>query len=187
MRKPIVQFIGGALTVGVLVTGCQATASAPEPTAWEEPAWMAEQAEMREQFTVDVQACMDAKGWELTVDSYGGFAERFDTREELNRASADRNDCVEEAGYSVDFFDDELSREALSTLYDKHTDTYECLLHEGVEMEETPPAKEAWIENMLQGQESWIPHLDAAVVLAGEQRAAELKELCPAPWPFALQ
>lgn len=186
MRLAVVRYVVAVLGIVVMVAGCQSTGTGPEAHDWQEPGWMAEQADMRERFTVDVQSCMDSKGWELTVDSYGGFAERFSSQEEREHAAADRDACLEDLGYDTSMFDEAPGQEALATLYDRYIDTYECLVHEGVEMEREPPAKDVWIEARLSGGGPWTPHLDDGVVLAGEERYAELEQLCPEPWPFAL-
>lgn len=186
MRLAVVRYVAAMCGLAFLAAGCQSSGPESENQGWEEPGWMAEQADMRERFTVDVQSCMDSKGWELTVDSYGGFAEPFSSPEEREHAASDRNACLEQLGYDISTFDEAPSRDTLSSLYDRYLDTYECLVHEGVEMEQEPPSKEVWIEARLSGGEAWTPHLDDGVVLAGEERYAELEQLCPEPWPFAI-
>ena len=59
-----------------LLSGCSSDAES-SATAWEATAWMADQAQGRESFILRLQACMDAKSWDLTVDESGGFNEPF--------------------------------------------------------------------------------------------------------------
>ncbi|MFF1530922.1 FtsX-like permease family protein [Cellulomonas sp. NPDC058312] len=102
--------------VALVVAGCAPSPTTPAPDAsWSEPGWMAEQAQRAEQFVVRLQACMDGRGWQLTVDESAGFAEPFASQAEAERAGADRDACLVEQGIDTSFVSEPLTAETLTT------------------------------------------------------------------------
>ena len=178
-----------AAALTALTSGC----SAPPPATaeqWTPPAWMTEQAQAREQFVTTLQACMDARGWSLTVNASGGFEEPFTDQEEGRRAVADSDACLREQGVDPDAFGSAPTESELRATYPYDVDTYECLVAQGVEMAQRPPTEDVYVEQGLGGDsrelaESWSPYLDSAVQALPAERIAELEQVCPARWTFA--
>lgn len=174
------------LAVMLALAGC---ASAPEDDIeWVEPGWMAEQVQAREQFVLDLQSCMDSKGWDLTVDEYGGSAEPFESAAEAERARDDTDECILDLGYDLTGFDEERTVDDSRARYQQELDVYHCLRHQGVVMEQEPPSEEIFVEQRLSGgtsEQMWWPYGDPGVLELGTERVAELHQVCPEPWVFA--
>ncbi len=138
-----------------------------------------------------LQACMDARGWNRTMDESGGMLEPFSSDDEMQRAGADRDSCFSEQG--IDHQLDGSPTEAqLRTMYRYDVDTYECLAAQGLRMEQQPPSADAYVERALAdangtdgGGESWWPYFYPAVDSLGRERIAELEIVCPTRWTFA--
>lgn len=151
---------------------------------------MAEQAQRAEQFVVVLQACMDARGWQLTVDESAGFEEPFTSESELARAGADRDACLVEQGIDTSFVSEPLTTQTLTAMYRYDVDTYECLVVQGVDLERRPPSVDRYVENGLAAQsgepvgDPWWPYGDPAVLRLGQQEVAELQDVCPERWTF---
>lgn len=173
-----------------LLSGCSSDAES-SATVWEAPAWMADQAQGRESFISRLQACMDAKSWDLTVDESGGFNEPFSSEEEMMRASDDGQDCLAEQGIDVSALEKPLTEADLSVMYTQDVDTYECLVAQGVEMERTPPGVDLYVEAGLSGQagaplpDPWWPYGDQAIMSMPQGEVEQLRQVCPERWVFA--
>lgn len=181
--------VGGVLAV--LLAGCGG--GSPAPTSdWTAPAWMAEQMQAREQFVPTLQACMDGKGWNLTVDESAGFAEPFYSREEAERALADSHDCMRDQGIDPDQINFGQTEADLRTMYSYDVDTYDCLVAQGVAMEKKPPSVDVYVEEgLIPGgaqkdiSESWWPYFDPAILAMSQDEVAQLEQVCPTRWVFA--
>jgi hypothetical protein len=177
--------------VALVVAGCAPSPTTPAPDAsWSEPGWVAEQAQRAEQFVVRLQACMDGRGWQLTVDESAGFAEPFASQAEAERAGADRDACLVEQGIDTSFVSEPLTAETLRAMYRYDVDTHACLVAQGVELERRPPSVDRYVEEGLAAQagepvgDPWWPYGDPALVPLGQQAIAELQEVCPERWTF---
>jgi hypothetical protein len=152
---------------------------------------MAEQAQLREEFVARLQSCMNVRGWHLTVDESAGFAEPFDSLEELERAGADRDQCLEEQGIDPTAASGPSTEAALREMYRYDVDTHECLVARGLRLERTPPSVDQYIEDGLASQsgesvaDPWWPYGDPAVLALLETDVAELRVTCPERWSFA--
>lgn len=178
--------IAGLLCSAMLLGSC--SAPAPEQAQWTEPEWMAEQAQEREQFVLDLQACVTDRGWNVTVDEYAGVVEPFESREEAERYGSDSDDCLTALGQDVSRFDDGPTVEQLREHYQRELDVRDCLVHQGVRMQAEPPAEEQFVEQSLQGVDDglgWWAYGDPGVTELGQAEVAQLQQHCPEPWVFA--
>lgn len=180
-----------SLVLALLACGCTSSSGeAPDEGAWEEPSWMAEQEQQREQFVATLQACMDAAGWNVTVDDDAGFVEPFSDSDELDRAVADSNACLAEQGIDVSTYET-LTEAELRTMYPYDVDTYECLQAQGVDMQESPPSIDAYVEQGLATlsdgsvELGWWPYGDPALSSKSQDEIAVLHQVCPERWTFA--
>jgi hypothetical protein len=151
---------------------------------------MAEQAHRAEQFVVRLQACMDGRGWQLTVDESAGFAEPFASQAEAERAGGDRDACLVEQGIDTSFVSQPLTAETLREMYRYDVDTHACLVAQGVDLERRPPSVDRYVEEGLAAQsgepvdDPWWPYGDPALLALGQQDVAALQEVCPERWTF---
>lgn len=180
-----------AFVLALLAAGCTAHPDeASDASAWEEPAWMAEQEQQREQFVATLQACMDSAGWNVTVDGDAGFVEPFSDRDELDRAIADSNTCLAEQGIDPSTYET-LTETELRTMYPYDVDTYECLVAQGIDMQERPPSVDTYVEQGLatlsddNEETGWWPYGDPALLSITPDEAAALQQACPERWTFA--
>jgi hypothetical protein len=163
----------------------------PDAEGWTQPAWMSQQLQDEEVFVANVQSCMDAKGWNLTVDASGGFAEPFSDEAEMKRAADDVHSCLADQGIDVTQFEQPLTDSALRTMYRYDVDTYECLAAQGLDMQDPPPSQDAYVESALAAQDgqeaddSWWPYYDPAVTALSSSEVADLQQVCPERWTFA--
>jgi len=176
------------LAAAITLAGC--SSAAEDDVEWVEPEWMAEQEQQREQFVIDLQSCMDARGWNLTVDEYGGSSEPFESAEEAERAREDTDECLLDLGYDLAGFGEERTVADFRERYQQELEIYRCLRHEGVAMEHDPPTEDVFIEQHLSGGDStqvWWTYGDPGVLELGAEAVAELQQSCREPWVFAGQ
>lgn len=173
---------------GLILQGC--APATDQESAWTAPEWMAEQAQAREEFTVQLQSCISSKGWELTVDESGGFVEGFDSETEMERAKQDSDACLLEQGIDPSTFDT-ITEEELRVMYKYDQDTYECLVAQDVEMERDFPSVDTYVEQGLRAgdsqddEEVWTPYLDQGVLSLPQEKLAQVQQSCPERWGFA--
>lgn len=155
---------------------------------------MAEQTQAREQFVPTLQACMDGKGWHITVDEHAGIAEPFYSDEEMDRASSDIDACLLEQGIDMNqvVSDLALTEASLRSMYSYDVDTYECLVAQGVDMQDEPPSVDVYVEQGLNTDDSqqdisqsWWPYFDPAIMAMSQDEVAQLEQVCPVRWVFA--
>lgn len=181
-------FAGIVLSLVALITGCSSKET--EQTSWSAPQWMAEQKQMEEQFVLNLQSCMDSKGWSLTVDSAGGFLEPFSSTDEMERAKVDGDACLNEQGIDPSFLSEPLTDASLRKMYTYDVDTYDCLVAQGIKMQNKPPSEDVYVEQALAAQsgietpDSWWPYGDEVFTSLNESQVKELKESCPERWTF---
>lgn len=174
------------LPVALLFAACSGTPQTE--VQWTEPEWMAEQAQEREQFVLDLQGCVQAKGWNVTVDEYAGVDEPFSSQEESERFRSDADECITQLGYDLSQFDEEPTVAQLQQWYERETDVYNCLVNEGVEMAVEPPSEEEFIEQWLQSSSddlAWWAYGDPTILAMSGAEVAQLQQSCPEPWVFA--
>lgn len=169
---------GGWLATAALPT------TAPRPASpsdgWTAPAWFAEQAEERAVFRAQLQACMDGRGWDRTVDEWGGEPRGFSTHEEVDRFMADVDDCSRSLGRDVGDVDPET---ALRNRYPMLVDTWECVVHEGYDVP-PPPSEDELVRQYRTTDpgadaDAWNPYGDLDPRLMSWE---ELERTCPLPW-----
>ena len=172
-----------------LLSACTAQGDGPEVSEWTAPAWMTEQAQAKERFVPRLQACLDSKGWNVTVDESAGVLEPFSSEDEMLRASVDIDACLLEQGIDPTRFKSGNSEADLRVMYRQDLDTYECLVAQAVDLEQKPISEEKYVELGLSGEnaslsESWLPYLDPAILKMEEADVADLKRICPERWSF---
>lgn len=153
---------------------------------------MADHTQRREEFIPRLQACMDGRGWNLTVTESAGFEEPFVSgSSESGRATADRDECLAEQGVDVSVYDNPLTEAHLRTMYAYDLDTYHCLLARGVGLEHEAPSVETYVEEALASQAGestdgyWWGYLDPVILAMRQSEVAELHLMCPERWVFA--
>ncbi|GAB3042609.1 hypothetical protein [Sediminivirga luteola] len=194
MAPPFLAFAppAPALAVsGILLLGLSAcTAEGTIAGDWTEPEWMVNQAADRENFVLELQACMDGLGWDREVDEYGGSPDPFFDTEEMSRFDSDKDACLIQMGIDLEAVRSGPTVESLSTRYAQELDVRECLIAQGIEMESEPPSEDEFIEEGLSSDDSgeaWWAYGDPAVIAAGPERNAELLTVCPEPWVFGAE
>lgn len=159
--------------------------------SWSAPTWMAQQEQAKDQFVARLQACMDAKGWNVTVDESAGIVEPLASESEMQRARQDVRACLTDQGIDPDSVVGTVTEESLREMYTQDLDTYECLLAQGVDMEQKPPSEDQFVEDGLAIQageerpDSWWPYGDPVILTMSAQEVATLKQTCPVRWTFA--
>lgn len=148
---------------------------------WTAPAWFAEQAEQREAFRTSLQACVDARGWEVTVDEWGGGDQGFTEKAELDRFVADVDDCSRSLGRHVGVVDSETTTR---NLYPMLVDTWECVVHLGYDVPPPPSEDELVRQYETDGASGpiWTPYGDLMERAGAVADSAELEATCPQPW-----
>lgn len=180
-------FLAAAVTCITVLTACGHDVQQPDGgTAWAPPAWFAEQAQEREEARIALQACMDAKGWNIELDEWGGSDEPFTSQEEVNRFSEESMACQSELG----FIGEVPTEASLRDRYAKDLDTWECLRAQGFEVAD-PPSVETYIESRLDRDyegEVWLPYQDESISQALETGGITWEEFiqleidCPQQW-----
>lgn len=167
----------GAVVALVALAGCAASGDEVAEVPYERPGWMAEQAQVQDEYRESLQSCVRAKDWNVTVDRYGGVVEPFDTAD-VPRWEADRDACLAEMGVSGEA---RLDRERAELLYDRQVDTWRCVLDLGYDVPE-PPSQETFVEALLGGgTRDWHPYGDLVGAIPWSEWEA-LEETCPQPW-----
>lgn len=147
---------------------------------------MEEQASARDEFVLGLQGCLDSKGWTVTVDQFGGAAESFSSQEESDRFTVDRDDCIDGLGFGIPAGGKPTIADA-ENRYEQEVSIRECLLAQGIEMEQEPPAKDVFVEQVVNpdpDELGWWAYLDPAVLALDEDEVTQLKDLCPEPFIF---
>ncbi len=182
-----------AYPVAVVLAALLAACSTPGPAAptddeWTAPAWFGQQAREAEERTTTLQACMDARGWHVTMNEFGGSSKAWADQDELHRFASDSDACRAELGIPT------LGLHAPTDVqvrqsYRYMLDTWLCLRHGGYVLAD-PPSEDAWVESVIQsfsasGVGFWTPFADPAMdaLPLAEWETAEQK--CPqyrTPW-----
>lgn len=179
---------------GVVIVACLGLAACSdggeaEGTEWTEPAWFAEQAREREEIATILQECMDAKGWDVQVDEYGGIdANLAPFPDDGAQLVADMTACYDQipSTYKVTvdaaYYHD--------VLYPQQVDVYHCLVNQGIDVSAPPPV-DIWVEDMLADKpdpdlwiawnDGWVaPYLDDGT--HGYDDLVQLEVVCPQPY-----
>ena len=189
-RRRMTALVSVAATSLVLAGGGWAVASVaqvqtPRPVGstdeWIAPAWFAEQAEQREAFRTSLQACVDARGWEITVDEWGGGDHGFTDESELDRFVADVDDCSRSLGRHVGDVDSETTTRRF---YPMLVDTWECVGHLGYDVPPPPSEDELVRQYETDGSSEpvWTPYGELMDSPSAVPNSAELEATCPQPW-----
>lgn len=171
-----------------LTTGCASTGDvAPSQAPWTPPAWFAEQAREREQARASMQACVEAKGWAVTANEWGGAEEPFDDQATSDQFLKDSQACQAEIGIGPTSVepDERYWRES----YQRALDTWACLRNEGINLA-SPPSESTYVEQRMAAAPDyvWTPYSDPEILrllesneMTSEERA-ELEIKCPQSW-----
>lgn len=189
-RQRVTALVGVAATTVLLAGGGWVAASVaqvqtPRPAVpadeWTAPAWFAEQAEQRAAFRDSLQACVDARGWAITVDEWGGGDHGFTDEAEMDRFVADVDDCSRSLGRHVGDVDSET---ATRNYYPMAVDTWKCLIHEGYDVPPPPSEDELVRQYETAGSSGpvWTPYGDLMDSPSAVPDWAELEATCPQPW-----
>jgi hypothetical protein len=185
--------VGVVLVGGGWVASAASTVNHPpagESEQWTAPAWFAEQAAERAAFRDNLQECVDARGWQVTVNEWGGGSEfRFADQAEVDRFVADVEECSAALGrHGASGFDDSDDPDALTRyLYPMLVDTWECVVHQGYDVP-PPPSEDELVRQYAggapdSGEPIWDPYGDLSKDgLMTVERMAELETTCPLPW-----
>lgn len=190
-RRARVTVLAGVAAAGLVLAGggwlAASVVQVPAPPAggstdgWTAPAWFAEQAEQREAFRTGLQACVDARGWETTVDEWGGGDRAFTDSSELDRFVADVDDCSTSLGRHVGDVDPETTTR---NMYPMLVDTWECVVHLGYDVP-PPPSEDELVRQYRTDVTSgpvWTPYGDLMERPGAVADPAELEATCPQPW-----
>jgi hypothetical protein len=189
-RQRVTALVSVAATSLVLAGGAWVAASAvqvqtPPPGGstdeWTAPAWFAEQAEQREAFRTSLQACVDARGWEITIDEWGGGDHGFTEKSELDRFVADVDDCSRSLGRHVGDVDPDTTTR---NFYPLLVDTWECVVHLGYDVPPPPSEDELVRQYETDGSSGpiWTPYGELMERLGTAPDREELEVTCPQPW-----
>ena len=198
-RRRRVAGLASVAATGVVLAGGAWVASAAsdvnnppagEPSEqWTAPAWFAEQAAERASFRANLQECVDARGWQITVNEWGGSEHWFADEAEMDRFVADVDECSAALGRTgasgfVDDNDDD--PDALTRyLYPMLVDTWECVVNRGYDVP-PPPSEDELVRQYAPGSHEpvWTPYgdLSAGDGLMTAERMADLEITCPLPW-----
>ncbi|WP_029068048.1 hypothetical protein [Jonesia quinghaiensis] len=150
---------------------------------------MANNAQAEEEFTAKLQACMDAKGWDLTLDSSGGIIEMFTDETEMMRATKDSQACTKDiTGIDPLSIGTSVTEASARENYQFETDVYNCLVAQGVKMSREMPSEEEYVDTALSGETSsapWWPYGDQTVLSMSLDEQNKLRQECPERWVFA--
>lgn len=164
----------------VMVTGLPSWRSEPAPAAtasWEPPAWLAEETALRAAVRQELQTCMDAKGWDVTMDEWGGAAEPFASQERWERFAADRDSCVVHVAEVVPTTE----RAPAVSAYERDLVTRQCVAAQGHELAAAP--SEAQYEQGAPAD----PFDDPALGGLSQGSLDQLRAACPERWTFPAQ
>ena len=163
--------------VAATVTGMPAwrwespPASAP---VWAEPAWLADEIALRAAVREELQSCMDGKGWDVTMDEWGGAAEPFDRGAALATFGADRDDCLVTVADAVPG----ATAVPPVSAYERDLVTRECVEARGYDLRVAPSEVE------YRGGAVVDPYEDPALSGISKAEGAELRAACPERWTF---
>ena len=167
---------GGWLATAALPTTTPRPASPTD--GWTAPAWFAEQAKERAAFRERLQGCVDARGWTVTVDEFGGSDHAFTEQAEMDRFVADVDDCSRSLGRPAGDDDEEA---VVRHLHPMLVDTWECVVHQGYDVP-PPPSEDELVRQYLTTDPdvaTWTPYGDLDPRLVDWE---ELEATCPQPW-----
>jgi hypothetical protein len=177
------------LGLALPLVGCSADAPVDDVDTWVAPAWFAEQAQEREEYQVALQACLDGKGWDLTVNRDGGVDEAL-TDADMARLPADVDGCRLSMGLPAE--PPAPTEEELRDHYAKLLDVRECLVAQGIAMAPAQ-SQDAWLDAEARASAAttdeeraavdlWHPYDDDEIAALPGDRQEELFGLCPQPW-----
>ena len=168
----------------VALSGCAGAGVDAGAVPFERPGWMADQDQRQAEHREALQGCVAGKGWNVTVDQFGGVVEPFDDAD-FPRWESDRDACRAEMGLGTS--PTSLSRDRAELVYERQVDTWRCVLDAGHDVP-APPSREAFVEEITgaggedgAGVTVWGPYGDLPVRLSAAEMNA-LADTCPEPW-----
>ena len=129
------------------------------PDEWTAPAWFAEQAAQRAAFRDSLQACVDARGWAITVDEWGGGDHPSPRRRRWTGSSRTSTTAREASDVTSRNVDSETNTR---NLYPMLVDTWECVVHLGYDVPPPPSEDELVRQYETDGPSEpiWTPYGD---------------------------
>ena len=183
LSKRIAVIVGGMCVVATVgLAGCVSPGPAPS-ASWVNPPWVAQQAAEREEYRSQLQSCMNGKGWDVTLNQYGGVDEPFTSNDEVTRFVSDTEQCRVSMGYPA--VSGTATLDELKQNYSQLLDTRACLVAHGVNMAPPAQSEDAWVEASQAGVELgyvWHPYNDPALLALSMDEQNALEALCPQPW-----
>jgi hypothetical protein len=131
--------------------------------------------------------CLAAKGWDLSIDHLGGVTlSEGMSDSDVDRLLSDSEACADEYGLREDRIP---SEEEIRVQYRRNLDVRDCLIAQGVNLVESPPAEDVWVDGMIRlyanpdsgGAPIWSPYGDSVFEGDDETRFNELQLICPQP------
>ena len=172
MRKTVALML--VALIAFLFGGCAGAAGAGEQadwSRWQEPGWMAQMRQYKEQHFLAMTECLDEFGVRgVPVIGTGNVAVGHSDPAINQHHGVALRECVERIGeagwvYSMHRIDAES--------YLRMLDTRQCLIHLGYEIPD-PPSVDVWIQN----RGFWTPHRYVFSSMSLDH-FAHLVELCP--------
>lgn len=176
-----------SLLLAAPLTACAQEATQPAAEQWTPPAWFAEQARAREQARSAMQACVEAKGWAVTADEWGGAEEPFDDEATAEQYQRDSQECQTDLGIGPGAVKPD--EEYWQGAYQRALDTWNCIRNEGIDLSD-PPSEATYVEQRMAEapDQVWLPYGDpeiAHLMESGEMTSEERESLevtCPQSW-----
>lgn len=165
---PQIPAVGCAALVAALLSGCREDAPAEPEVSYEQPAWMAEEALIRERYVTTWTDCMREHGQAGEVAPDGGSHGTFppDMDDEARQAAVSARIAASAACQErvAEFQPDEPP--SWDLVYERAVDTDACLRHEGYPDLPQPPSGPVFVEqwstaggggDMGTGPPGWMP------------------------------
>lgn len=173
-EKKTLNVAGGALLGLLILVGCSSEPSADaEPSSSSAPVAEQDMASSQYSESHELAACVNEKGWDVTVDERDGGIAFEGTEAQMDQYQQDMEACMSESEDEVAFED--FTTEQWDEYYQAETDRAACLRDEGVNVPEIP-SQQAFIDS-FQGDEPWTAYSFVGEV--SEDDWYRLNEACP--------
>lgn len=148
----------------IALTACSSVDNNADVTTYVQPAWMAEQRAIGEQYDAEMLNCLETQGVTGTVGKNGGVSIIFETPngEEVP------DDVLQIQQEALEYCGDEVPIPASWTKaideesYQQIVDVTECIKAEGVAIE-SPPSMSSWLETARNNPDKlWSPYISLA-------------------------
>lgn len=127
----------------------------------------------QDEWAAHMISCMEDAGFEVTTDGEGGVGTDFIPTEQVEPYNAAEAQCVSTAPAQPPV-DESMAR----ALYKAQITTAECLEEEGIDTGK-PPSEDAWVEDLIAGEQVWTAYERVSTDPAADIPA--LLAICPQP------